>query len=76
MIARAARWNLVALAGAVAMIVIVSLSIHVVMLQVFWVPYPEAKNLGIWGCSIHSSNHWALSRWRRLPCRGCIAFTP
>ena len=38
--------NLVALAGAVAVIVVVSLSIHVVMLQVLWVPFPEPKGLG------------------------------
>ncbi len=35
-----------ALAGAVAIVTIVSLSIHVVMLQVFWVPYPYPTGVG------------------------------
>jgi len=43
---RSAHSNLLALFGAVAVIVIFSLSIHVVMLQVFWVPYPYPKGLG------------------------------
>lgn len=43
---RAARPNLPALAGAVAAITVVSLSIHVVMLQVLWVPYPYPNGIG------------------------------
>jgi len=43
---RAAHPNLLALLGAIAVIVVVSLSIHVVMLQVLWVPYPYPKGLG------------------------------
>lgn len=43
---RATRPNLPALACAVAVITIVSLSIHVVMLQVLWVPYPYPKGIG------------------------------
>lgn len=43
---RAAHPPFSALAGAVALIVVVSLSIHVVMLQVLWVPYPYPKGLG------------------------------
>ena len=33
----------------IAATVIVSLSIHVVMLQVLWVPYPDASGVGRWG---------------------------
>lgn len=43
---RAAHPNLLALLGAIAVIVVVSLSMHVVMLQVLWVPYPYPKGLG------------------------------
>lgn len=43
---RAVHTSQFVLAGAVAMIVVVSLSIHVVMLQVFWVPYPYPRGLG------------------------------
>lgn len=43
---RSAFTKLWALFGAIAVIVVVSLSIHVVMLQVFWVPYPYPKGLG------------------------------
>lgn len=43
---RSAHPNTLALFGAVAVIVVVSLSIHVVMLQVLWVPYPYPKGLG------------------------------
>ncbi|SFO19788.1 hypothetical protein [Sphingomonas sp. OK281] len=46
---RAARPNLPTLAGAVAVITVVSLSIHVVMLQVLWVPYPYPNGIGSLG---------------------------
>ena len=46
---RSARPSLPTLMAVIAATVIVSLSIHVVMLQVLWVPYPDASGVGRWG---------------------------
>jgi len=43
---RSARPSPTVLAVAIAAIVVVSLSIHVIMLQVLWVPYPDASGVG------------------------------
>jgi len=43
---RSARPSLTVLAAAIAGIAIASLSIHVIMLQVLWVPYPDTSGIG------------------------------